>query len=193
MALSYYEILGVAPTASSDEIKAAYRKVAALYHPDRSDGLSNDALMAEATEAKDTLLDPGKRRLYNQYLGSEATPRFEPPNQNLHSESAPTHSASHRDGPDGWAEDDFEPAPLRPRMKRSGKLLTIAILFAVFTYYDWAHSVPGLTGVPYRDALLVLVVIWGLFWVTPKRIVDRGFNFVCSLVKHPKSKVEAEK
>ena len=106
--------------------------------------------MAEATEAKDTLLDPGKRRLYNQYLGSEATPRFEPPNQNLHSESAPTDSASHRDGPDGWLK-TTSARTLTTQDERSGKLLTIAILFAVFTYYDWAHSVPGLTGVPYRE------------------------------------------
>jgi curved DNA-binding protein CbpA len=187
MVLSYYEVLGIArsPSPTPDEVKAAYRKVAALYHPDRPDGLTNVALMAEASEAKNTLLDLGKRQLYDQYLDGEGAPRGQsptPPPNYSPSEPAPTGTAGHRANPKGWVEDDFTSLPPRPRKKRSGKLLTVAILINVFSYYAWAHSVPGLPVVHIGDVFLLLVVVWGLFWFTPKHIADSGYNFVRSTI-----------
>ncbi len=183
MVLSYYEVLGIArtPAPSSDEVKAAYRKVAAMYHPDRPDGLTNVALMAEANEAKNTLLDAGKRRLYDQYLDGEGTPRgwsATPPTYSP-SEPSPTYTAGHRANPRGLVEDDFATPP--PRKQRSGKLLTVAILSNVFLYYAWANSFPGLPVVHIGDVFLLLVVVWGLFWVTPKHIADRAYNFLRSI------------
>ena len=64
----YYEVLGVAKTASEDEIKKAYRKIAIKYHPDRNPGDKNaEEKFKEAAEAYDVLHDPQKRQQYDQF------------------------------------------------------------------------------------------------------------------------------
>lgn len=69
----YYEVLGVAKTASPDEIKSAYRKLARQYHPDvaKSDPKAAEAKFKEISEAYEVLADPQKRRNYDQ-LGFDA-------------------------------------------------------------------------------------------------------------------------
>jgi molecular chaperone DnaJ len=64
----YYAILGVPRTASDDDVKQAYRKLATRWHPDRHDG-SKDAeeKFKEITEAYDVLRDPDKRAVYDRY------------------------------------------------------------------------------------------------------------------------------
>ena len=64
----YYEVLGVAKTASADEIKSAYRKLAMKYHPDRNPGdKAAEEKFKEAAEAYDVLHDPEKRQRYAQF------------------------------------------------------------------------------------------------------------------------------
>ena len=64
----YYEVLGVAKTASADEIKSAYRKLAMKYHPDRNPGdKAAEEKFKEAAEAYDVLHDPEKRQRYDQF------------------------------------------------------------------------------------------------------------------------------
>jgi curved DNA-binding protein len=67
----YYQILGVPRSASADEIRAAYRKLALKYHPDRNPGDKQaEDKFKEMNEAYQVLSDPQKRTRYDQ-LGSE--------------------------------------------------------------------------------------------------------------------------
>ena len=64
----YYEVLGVAKTATPDEIKKAYRKLALQYHPDRNPGNKEaEEKFKEAAEAYGVLSDPDKRKRYDQF------------------------------------------------------------------------------------------------------------------------------
>ncbi|WP_298300577.1 molecular chaperone DnaJ [Hydrotalea sp.] len=64
----YYEILSVSKTATAEEIKKSYRKVAMQYHPDRNPGdKSAEDKFKEAAEAYEVLSDPDKRARYNRY------------------------------------------------------------------------------------------------------------------------------
>lgn len=64
----YYEILGVPRTATLEDIKAAYRKLALQYHPDRNPGNKEaEERFKEIAEAYAVLSDPEKRALYDRY------------------------------------------------------------------------------------------------------------------------------
>jgi len=65
----YYEVLGVARTAAVDEIKAAYRKAALKWHPDRNpeNKAESEIKFRECTEAYSVLSDTQKRQIYDTY------------------------------------------------------------------------------------------------------------------------------
>lgn len=65
----YYEVLGIARNASGDEIKQAYRRLAKKHHPDLNPEKRKEAeeKFKEISEAYEILMDPEKKRLYDQF------------------------------------------------------------------------------------------------------------------------------
>ncbi len=76
----YYKALGIARTATPAEIKKAYRKLAAEFHPDKSKAKGAEDRFKEVNEANEVLSDPEKRKAYDA-LGADwrAGQQFRPP------------------------------------------------------------------------------------------------------------------
>lgn len=75
MSKDYYEILGVSKNATEEEIKAAYRRLAKIYHPDVAQNKEEaEKKFKEINEAFQVLIDPEKRKLYDKYGTIENIP-----------------------------------------------------------------------------------------------------------------------
>src|SRR5690349_22442986 len=77
----YYETLGVAKTATEDEIRSAFRKLARKFHPDvAKDKKAAEEKFKEINEAYEVLSDPEKRKKYDQLGANWNQPGgFQPP------------------------------------------------------------------------------------------------------------------
>lgn len=75
MSKDYYEILGISRNATEEEIKAAYRRLAKIYHPDVAQNKQEaEKKFKEINEAFQVLIDPEKRKLYDKYGTIENIP-----------------------------------------------------------------------------------------------------------------------
>ena len=73
----YYDVLGVEKSASAQDIKKAYRRIAMKYHPDRNpEGADADEKFKEASEAYEILSDGEKRQAYDQYGHAGVDPQM---------------------------------------------------------------------------------------------------------------------
>ncbi len=61
----YYELLGIDPDAGDDDVRAAHRRAASYWHPDRNQAPNASSMMRHVNNARDTLLSASKRRDYN--------------------------------------------------------------------------------------------------------------------------------
>jgi curved DNA-binding protein len=76
----YYKVLGVEPTASDDQIKKAFRRLARKHHPDISKAADASARMQELNEANEVLRDKEKRAAYDRVgQGAQSGQPFQPP------------------------------------------------------------------------------------------------------------------
>lgn len=67
MGKDYYKTLGLTKTATDDEIKKAYRKLALKYHPDKNKSPLAEEKFKEIAEAYEVLSDKKKREVYDRY------------------------------------------------------------------------------------------------------------------------------
>lgn len=78
--MSPYEVLGLATSATLEEIRAAYRRLAFKYHPDRAKGnKKSEEKFKEITAAYETLTNPEKRRAYDSRRGPSPFGRAQDP------------------------------------------------------------------------------------------------------------------
>src|SRR5690349_5184399 len=97
---SHYERLGVAPHASHEEIRRAYRALAQVHHPD-TNPQAVDALMVEINAAWEVLGDPMRRAEYDRAIGTTPRPTvWAPAGENGHDEEDDDPLAHLRDDPD---------------------------------------------------------------------------------------------
>ena len=75
--MTYYDVLGVPPNATIDQIKRAYRRLVVLYHPDKNPDIQAVEVFRSVTEAYDVLSDP-ERKLAYDYLLNNADVTEEP-------------------------------------------------------------------------------------------------------------------
>src|SRR3954470_58262 len=76
----YYQTLGVAKTASQDEVRKAFRKLARQYHPDvAKDKKAAESKFKEINEANEVLSDPEKRRKYDELGANWQSGGYQPP------------------------------------------------------------------------------------------------------------------
>ncbi|HEX6597557.1 MAG TPA: J domain-containing protein [Acidimicrobiales bacterium] len=78
MGRSHYQLLGVAPHATHEEVRRAYRRLAQQHHPDANPDAPDEAraLMAEINQAWEVLGDQERRRVYDLAIGVTPRPRL---------------------------------------------------------------------------------------------------------------------
>lgn len=118
----YYKIMGVSKTASPEEIKKAYRKLAMQHHPDRnSDNPKAEAEFKKIGEAYSVLSDPAKRQQYDNLGHSNFT--------NMHQNGGGQHSAHDFSDIFGAFSDFFDTGSRKSRASGSDLLYRLDITF----------------------------------------------------------------
>ncbi|MEM9613891.1 MAG: DnaJ domain-containing protein [Actinomycetota bacterium] len=157
--MDHYRTLGVAPTASPAEIRAAYRARSKVLHPD----MGGDAAAFDRLQrAYRVLAEPAERRRYDR---ERAGPRASGP-ASAPSGHAAARAAAERDGAvRGWTAADLEPRRGGGCMGQVGSIVALFVVWAALSGFGF--GLVGMSGDPStaaRTAVFAgwLLVIWAL-------------------------------
>lgn len=170
MAGSHYQVLGVSPHASHDEIRRAYRRLAQRHHPDANPDAPAEAraAMADINAAWNVLGDADRRRAYDSAIGTTPRPFVYRP-----------------DGLGGIDDDDDPLAHLRddpdapPRRARPADLLiAIPVVLLLVELSTFAFSVMSQSNGLRQAALVMAPFTAGAFIAAPLFMMlrERGRN-----------------
>ena len=144
----YYEILGVSKTASSDELKKAYKKRAIKFHPDKNKSKKAEEAFKKISQAYQVLSDPEKRRLFDQY-GTEEEVRehyYQQHHQNFYNEEEPfdffemfMNGGEFNNRRRGWAQ--RQPQAVRP-IDNLLRFLPLLLIMLVYFLPNFLQSSP---------------------------------------------------
>lgn len=168
--MNRYDVLGLKDTATPEEVKKAYRKLAAKTHPDRN-GEEMTPLFRSVQDAYETLSNPLKRAAYDRELNAASMPQPEPaaysgPGPYRYEEPEPQYAPQ--------VEDDA-PAPPAPRSAREEKVRrikigAIAAVFAGLGGYWLIQEIQLWQLVQPKDGLRLLTfpglpaIVYALLW-----------------------------
>ena len=161
---THYDTLGVAPTASLDEIRRAYHRLARRHHPDVQAGTSDDGQAMEAlNEAWAVLRDPARRRTYDDELG-------------LARRGEPAEPEERRDQDvdgvfAGWGEEDEGVAPAR---SPADHLVMVPVVLFGASVVCFAVSMVSLAPGLWIVAAALLPVAAASFVATPLLVLRRA-------------------
>lgn len=168
---THYEVLGVAPTASAEEIRAAYRSAARAVHPDAG---GSPAAMRRLNAAWHVLRDPGRRALYDRALaGDRPAPATGPADGHDGTASRPGDPPDRSEEWHGVADDLLDATPYGPTaaldgwwalMPPAAVVFAVGLLFAAFVFRSPALFV---------FSFAAFFVAFGLFVLAPLRAMTR--------------------
>ncbi|KAA9331742.1 DnaJ domain-containing protein [Adhaeribacter soli] len=128
MQLNYYSVLGLKRTATTPEIKAAYKKLAVQYHPDKHRGdVSYEEKFKQVSEAYQVLANPQKRRIYDLKLDYAAQ------QQRTQQYNQQAYQAARQRRPASVHERHYRPIPKRRFSKRDWQI-TVGFLVAIILF-----------------------------------------------------------
>lgn len=155
---TYYDLLGIDPGASPEEIQRAYRRLARRHHPDVAPN-GDRARMAEINAAWAVLGDPTRRRIYDAGLGEPEPPP--PPAAPMPSDGwRPLDDDDLDLDPEDWSDEPYVEVARRP----SDMLVMTPVLLALVAVGGFFLSVmSGSTGL--RTISILLVPVSGLGFV----------------------------
>lgn len=131
--MNRYDVLGLKPDASPDDIKKAYRKLAAKTHPDVA-GAVMAPLFMSVQDAYETLSDPGKRAAYDREISGAPQPPAYTETPPEPARQQPRHEAPlYQDAPEYEDQSDWAAEPLTPQDLPTGtRRLKLGLLAAFF-------------------------------------------------------------
>ena len=162
---TYYDLLGVEPSASTEEIQRAYRLLALRHHPDVAPD-ADQSTMAAINGAWSVLSDPGRRRSYDEALGRPEAPARPAPGPRPESGWQPLEYDEDDVDPEDLSDDPYAVVERRP----SDMLVMTPVLLVVGAVALFFLSImAGSNGL--RTFSMLLVPLAGIGFVLAPLIV----------------------